>query len=668
MRFSKFLIIFILFFVVFAKAENISLDYLLKLSKEFKKENKVLLNFEKIDLKLLTYFISSLTGKNIIYPDNLKGEISLIFNKPITIKQAWDIYTAILKSRSYVVVEKNGYYEIIPEGLSRKNTPPITEKPSKSAELATYVYKLKKADIIPLTNILRGLKSPRGVVYSYNPANIIIITDTKDNIENLKSLISFVDNLSGDQVIKIYNLKYAKSSEVSSAINAILSDNTKKGVFYRVINLNSLNSIAVKAPSNLINQIDNFIKSVDKPLSTENINQRTFYTIKLKNSKAEELANILNKLLENIQLVSVQQANTKTEKIKGKTVIVRPPNINSNKDKPKVIADKFTNTLIVYANKAEFQAIKNLVENLDKQKKQVLITALIAEVSQKALKEIGVRWQIFGSSGGAAFKGGISTEGFYNLVGSTNFAAGILTSSGRSVNVSGNTLFFPDLLFLMSLLEKGTGFNIVSSPKILTMDNSKALINVSQVTPFASSLKFDVNGNPIINYDYKEVGLKLEVTPHINGKNIVMELHQETNEVIGFEKPQIGQISYVVPITSKREIDTSITVENGKTVVLGGLISKKTIDTMEGVPLLSDIPLIGNLFKYKSKEFNKTNLFVFITPFIINTPEDIAKITEEHQKILEKLNKMKKTNKKIRKVETKKKKDIIEDYNSYFGR
>jgi len=288
-------------------------------------------------------------------------------------------------------------------------------------------------------------------------------------------------------------------------------------------------------------------------------------------------------------------------------------------------------------------------------------------VSEQALKEIGVRWQVFGSQGGAAFRGGISKEGFYNIIGSTNFVAGVLSTSGENVEIGGNVLFFPDLLFLFSLLERGTGFNIVSSPKILTMDNIEASINVSQVTPFAQSVKFDINGNPIINYDYKEVGLILKVTPHISGDNIVMEIHQEVNEVIGYEKPQIGEISYVVPITSKRELNTTITVTNGKTIVLGGLVSKKTIKTMEGVPFFSSIPIIGNLFKYRSEDLNKTNLFVFLTPFIIEKPEDLARITEEHQKLSEALLKGKKKEEKAKEVEKKENKDIFENYRGYFG-
>jgi len=624
----------------------------LNLSKEFRKTGKVYFNFEEIDLKTFTYFISSLTGNNIVVSTDIKGNISLIFSEPVSIKDAWNIYTAVLKSRNYSLIDRGSFYEVVSAAFSRNITPPVKKEMNISDELVTYVYKVKYGDITHILNILRSLKSPRGTVLSYNPSNIVVITDTQSNIKNLKNILLMIDTKSEGLKIKIYRLNYANSVEVKQALTSLFSDLNKRGVVVKVFNMKSHNIVIVKTTEDLLKKIDNVIEKLDKPI--ENPSYRRFWTIYLKNSKAEDIAEIVNKLFANITLLKpeIKRRNKKT----GITPV--------SKEKPKIVADKISNTIIIYANKNEYEAIKELIQDLDQEKKQVLVTALIAEVSEKALKEIGVRWQIFGTKGGAAFKGGVSKEGFYNLLGSSSFVAGVLSSSGTTLNIGGNNLFFPDLLFLFSLLERGTGFNIVSSPKILTMDNIEASINVSQVTPFAQSIKFDVNGNPIINYDYKEVGLILKVTPQISGKNVVMEIHQEVNEVIGFEKPQIGQISYVVPITSKRELKTTITVKNGKTIVLGGLVSKKTIKTMEGVPLLSSVPVIGNLFKYRSEDMNKTNLFIFITPFIIEKPEDLAKITDEHKKISEKL--LKKEVKK-KTIEKKVEKDIFEDYREYFG-
>ncbi len=704
-KIKKILIISMSFVFIFnslsiAEEKELTFQEVIQQAQLFKKSGRAKLNFEKIDLKLLSYFIAELTDKNLVIDPNIKGDVSLIFSKPISIRQAWDIYTAILKSKNYNAIDKGSYVEIVPEGISRKTTPPIITKTTNGDKIATFVYELKNADMNNVMAVLRGLKSPRGNVLPYNPSRTIIITDFASNIGVMKNVLDIIDSVSPEEEVKIYRLQYANSSEVSSSLNVIFSDLTKKGMFFKVYNLKSQNAVIVKAPRKVIDEISDIVKKLDVQMAQPTY--RKFWTVYLKNSKAEDLANILNKLLENIQLVSTEeeaaettkekplkvekkQYKTRAEAIKAKLeeryreevrkiLEKRKTTVKATgkEEKPKVIADKTSNALVIYANQTEYDAIKSLIENLDRRRKQVLVSALITEVSESALKEIGVRWQILGTQGGVGFRGGLSKEDFYSAVKSSGMIAGVLSSGGTNITIGSQTLFFPDLVFLLSLLETGSGFNIISSPKILTMDNQEATINVAQVVPFAESTKFDINGNPIITYDYKEVGLKLKVTPHISGKKVVsMELHQEINEVTKIEKLQLGQISYALPTTSKRELDTTITVENGKTVVLGGLISKKTVKSIQGVPFFSKLPFVGHFFKFNSDEMNKTNLFIFITPFIINSPEDLAKITEEHKKISEELMKLKekkeKEKKKKKKLEKKEKKDIFEEYNKYFG-
>ena len=594
---------------------QLNLDNLLELASKSRNSGKVLFNFEKIDLNLLTYFMTELTGKNIIVNTDLKGEASLVFNEPVTIKQAWDIYTAILKARNYNVIDKGDYVEIVSTREARNIIPPLKQPTGKSTKLITFVYKLKNAKLSDVYRILSRIKR-RGVIAPYYPANVVVITDTEDNIRTIKNILSFIDSIDSHSTIKVYKLKYARANEVATALRNILLDYRN---ILKIYPVNSLNVILVKGNQEVLGKIDRVIDELDG--STDNISLRKFWIIKLKNSKAKDIAKVINQLLRNTKILT---------KGKGK--------VNSNiSGKLTVVADESSNSLVIYATKTEYEAVKSLIDQIDKEKKQILITVLIAEVSQSALREIGIRWQIFGSNGGASFKGGLSRGNFYSVFGSASFVAGGASSSGVNVNINGNAVLFPDLLFLFSLMEKGTGFNVVSSPKLLVLDNTQAQINVSQVVPFATNIKYDVNGNPIINYDYKEVGLILKAKPHISGDNIIIELHQEVNDVIGFENAQVGNLSYIVPKTSKRQIDTVITVKNGKTIVLGGLVSKKTVKSMEGVPILSHIPVIGNLFKYRSENFDKTNLFVFITPYIINKPEDIAKITEEHMRLVKKL-------------------------------
>ncbi|NPA13542.1 MAG: hypothetical protein GXO45_06115, partial [Aquificae bacterium] len=492
MRLGRILLaLFILLHLTPVKGEEVSFERLIQEAREYRKEGKVYFNFENIDLKLLTYFISELTGKNIVLSGDVKGSVSLAFSEPVSIDEAWEIYTSVLKSRNYVVVDKGAYVEVLPASVSRSVVPPVEFFDSQGEELITYVYKLKNADVRQLTAILNGLKSARGKVFSYQPANIVVITDTASNIANLKRVIKTLDTNQENTVLKIYRLKNAVSHEVAQALSIIFSDFSKKGTPVKVYNLKSQNAILVKMPKKLEREVDKLIKELDMPL--ENVAYRTLTVIRLKHAKAKDIANVLNRLLSSISFVSAS-----THKSQQNKKFIPPPTGIPARDKPRVIAEETSNSLVIYANKMEIEALKKIIQDLDKQKRQILITALITEVSQSALKEIGVRWQALGDYGGMAFRGGLTNEGAFSTFGTDGFVIGGISNSAVSVNVNGSTLLFPDLLFVLSLIESGTGFNVISSPKILAMENMKAKINVSQVIPYAQGIKYDVNGNPII--------------------------------------------------------------------------------------------------------------------------------------------------------------------------
>ncbi|WP_457568366.1 type II secretion system secretin GspD [Desulfurobacterium sp.] len=622
---ALFYMLFACFFAVVSPAVaevNPQISALIQNIDEIKKSQELTLNFKDIDVRDLTYFASQLTGKNIVVPSNLSGKITLIFSKPISVRDFWNIYTAILKTRGFAVVDRGKFYEIIPLTRAREETPPLEKRLPSGDELVTFVYRFKNGDVANVERVLGRLRSRRGNLIFYRPANMVVITDTAGNIKNFAAVLKLIDTAEKGTEVKVYSLNYAKASEVAAALKTVYSSLAKRGVPFTVFSVNSENAVLVNARKDIIPDIDRIVSQIDKPASEGK--ERIFHVIYLKNSKADELAETLGKLVKSIAVYSDSGKKRK---------VVR---VASSKDSIKIVPDTSLNALVVYANEKEYKAIESLVSQLDRKRKQVLVSVFIAEVSQKAMKEIGVKWQIFGKNGGAAFRGGLSDADFYSSVGLSSFAAGFLSSSGQSVNIGGTNVFFPNLLALFSLLETGTGFNVISAPKIFTINNKEATIDVSQVTPFAESVKFDVNGNPIINYSYKPVGLVLKITPHISvDSSIVMETHLEVNDVIGYEKPDIGGIQYVVPITSRRELDTTIKVPDGKTIVLGGLISRKTIKTMEGVPLLSSIPIVGNLFKYNSEDTEKTNLFIFMTPYVVETPEEIARITEWHKKMSE---------------------------------
>ena len=320
------------------------------------------------------------------------------------------------------------------------------------------------------------------------------------------------------------------------------------------------------------------------------------------------------------------------------------------KDGMRIGFDRGTNSVIIFGTPLEYESLKAFIEKLDVKRRQVLIAATVVEMSTSKALELGVKWQIFGERGGAAF-GGSSLQDVYSAIISGSFVIGALSKAGRTISIGGTSLFFPDLVLLFSLLEKGSGFNIVSNPKVLTLDNQEAIIKVGQVVPFASGIKFDINGQPVITYDYKEVGLSLSVTPTISEKDIRLLINLSVQEIIDFLRPQIGTLSYAIPVTSNRQLNSDVVVENGQTIILGGLVSSKVLNSKEGIPGFQDIPALGWLFKREVKTEDKVSLFIFLTPYVVESAEELSKITQEHQRLAEELKKLTEKEKKGKREE-----------------
>lgn len=626
---SVLYMLILLFIIIIQKpafsAENqpqnqMDIKQVMDMAEQFKKLKSFKFNFQNIDLKLLTYFMAKVTGRNIIIDPTITGNVTFVSSSKITVQEAWDIFTSILKSQNCIILDRQTHYEILKEGV-KKTIPPLKSTGGSSDRLITFTYEIK-GEPNNLLNVVNSIKSPTAFVALHKPTNILVITEYESNVRTLQNIISILDNKDQNLDVKAFKLDYITGTDAVNILTKLFGDLIQRNINFVVSEVPSY-GVIVKTQKNMFESIEEVIKQIDINAATRDI--KKFYTYTLVYAKADEVADVINKALDNLNLVSADNNSAR----------ISTSQSSSTANKPKVIADKPSNSIIILGNAQEYSIIKSLIDSLDVRKRQVMISAIISEVSDTAIKELGVRWQIITSQGGAAYKGGLSANDLYAQMATSGFATGVMTSSGR--NIGG--MFFPDLLMLFSLAESGTGFHVISSPRVLTVDNAPAQITVSQVIPFASSVKYDINGNPLIGYDYKEVGIKLKLTPRISETNIILDIHQEANDVIGYEKPTVGNVQYMVPITSKRELETQVNVDNGKTVVLGGMVSKKTTKTMDGIPFFKDIPLVGRLFRYDKDQKDTTYLFIFITPHIINTPQDLAKITEEHQKLADELNK-----------------------------
>lgn len=631
-------------------------------TQQIKKTKKVLLNFKDTDISDIVDFMSEITGKNIIVSQDIKGKITLTSSKPVSIEEAYNLFTLILAMNGYAVVEDKNFIRI--EQASNQSILPADSRVS-SGEMEFYIYTPQNTNANELLNTIRPFLS-RSAKTSVNVAsNALIIYEIKANIEKIKEILSTLDDKNIAGTLYVYNLKYANAEEINKTITPIIQIMQRNRQNLIVSPNKDSNSIVIFSDEAMYKDIANIISQLDtERVITEG---RNYFIIPLKYITVNELSKSLqtlfqgaspitpqNQLLQtNQQFQNISQTQQPTDRFTATQPLQQPSTqtqtpISTNQQPQQIPAittkegvrigfDIGTNSVIVYATKSEYEGLKKFIESLDVRRRQVLITATIVEASTKNLLQMGVQWQAVGTLGGAAFRGG-TAESMYQSFLSGNFLLGFINSAGKTVSIGGTSLFFPDLALLFSLLESGTGFNIVSNPKILTLDNQEAEIKVGNVIPFASGVKFDINGQPIITYDYKEVGLTLKTVPRVSSADTLrLSLKLILQEVTDYIRPQVGNLSYAVPVTSNRSLDSDVVVENGQTIVIGGLVSDKNIKTQDQVPGLANIPIIGNLFKYKSDSKEKTTLFVFLTPYIISSPEELSKITQEHQKISEEI-------------------------------
>ncbi len=610
----------------------------------------ILLNFQGAEIREVASFMSEVTGKNIVVDPAVRGKMTLEFSKPLSPEEAWEVFTSALSMYGFGVVEEEGVVRIMPASEAVA-TAKVKERPSKG-EFAVLVYNLRFVDPQTVMNSLRPFLSPFARVSVHSPSNSIIVADTGENIEKAVRILRSLDREEAAGEVKVYKLKFLSAKEAQRIITPLGTVFSKRfGIPLIVSASEEANALVVFTSREAQRSIEEILEKID--VEEVRAEKRSFYIIPLRFVAAEELAESLSSLLGGGVRVGTQVIRPtrrvnyeKRERIptiqkreKPKRPQPRPMPVIRTREGMRIGFDRGTNSLIVYATRSEYEGVKKLVESLDVRRRQVLIAATVVEASTRSLLDIGVRWQVLGERGGAVF-GGSSLTDIYSAFLSGSFLVGVFSDVGRKVTIGGVDLFFPDLVLLFSLLETGTGFNIVSNPKVLTLDNQPAVIKVGQVVPYAEGVKFDINGQPIIVYDYKEVGLELRVTPRISGENLRLTIDLSLQEIIDFVTNQIGATSYTVPVTSNRTVTSDVVVENGQTVIIGGLVSTKTLRTIEGVPGLWRVPVLGRLFRRDVEQEDKTTLFIFITPYIISSPEELSKITRQHRELSERIMRM----------------------------
>ena len=626
--------------------------------------NQATLNFVGADIESVIKAIGHYTNTTFLIDPRVKGTITLVSEKPLTKKQAFQLLTSTLRMQGYAVVTSDGFSKVVPEADAKLQAGPIQAERIRGDQIATQVFRLRHESAAGLVPVLRPLISPNNTINAYPGNNTIVITDYADNLRRLERIIANLDQ-PVDGEIEIIPVEHAIAADLVTIISRLMSDapatpaapqrtnagqqavSADAGAPLLLVDSRTNSIIMRGASQSRINLVRSLVKRLDQPTSKPG----NVHVVHLRNAQATQLAQTLRAVVagENatptgpqqqtqpqMQSVNQQTGNTSAGLQTGpSTPTPQQAALPTGGPGGFIQADPATNTLIITASEPVYRNLRSVIDQLDSRRAQVYVESLIVEISASRAAEFGVQWAGLSGDSGSSYRVGTLTgfsQGGNNLIQQAISIAtdGVPAAPGSGLNFGvfrqvGGRL---TLGALARALETEEDANILSMPNLITLDNEEARIVVGENVPFitgqyTTGLGGSAGVNPFQTIERQDVGLSLRVRPQISeGGTVKMAIYQETSAV----RQQAGAADL---ITSKRSIETNVLVDDGQIIVLGGLIDDKIGDSIEKVPVLGDIPVLGNLFKYQGRSREKRNLMVFLKPTVLRTPQHSTIITTD---------------------------------------
>ncbi|WP_310600969.1 type II secretion system secretin GspD [Desulfobulbus sp.] len=581
----------------------------------------VTIDFNDVDINVFIKYISELTQKNFVVDRDVKGKVTVISPTRISEEDAWRVFESVLEVHGYAAVPSGSVTKIVPSVTARtKNIltlhdgDPLTQ----DDRIVTQIVSLKYAAADEVRNLLAPLVSKNSVLISHASSSMLILTDYQANIARLLEIVRAVDVPSDADEMVVIPLHRTSADSVSKAVSQLFAAGpAQKGMraeTVKVIPFDRTNALIVMASKASMQRIRALIAKLDEDAPRKG-NLRLIY---LQHAKAEELVKVLMNLPGDL-------SGTKGGGMGGSA-----PGGSAVSKEVKLVADTSTNALIVTGPQEEYEALEEIVKKLDIPRRMVYLEALIMEVKVTKDFQIGVEWAGGDGSVIGGFSGGSGANSFSNLrtLGTGHLPAGVtLGVLDKGINIGGVT--FENLGAVVNAYKSDDDVNVIATPQILTTDNKKATIKVGENVPYITS-KNTTSGTQqdYTNYDYKDVATSLTITPQVNQAE-VMRLE------IGVEVIKLKDANNDAPTTFKRTAETTVVVHNEQTVVIGGMIGQDSTTGEYKVPLLGDIPLFGWLFKSHGNKQEKTNLYIFITPHIVENPAELAALYQKKRDTME---------------------------------
>ena len=567
-----------------------------------------ILNYEDVDIKKVTQDIAQFSKKTIILDPRVKGRISIYSNANLNRNQVWDVYLRTIQVNGFSAISEGGFVRIVPDNEATRDN--NISQISSSGDYQTLVIPLENRSIEEVLPMIKPITGRQAHLSSIASINSILIVDRVSNVERIAKLISDLDK-NNSAIISIIKLTNLSSIEAARILEKLKSQNNPTLSKFVAIPFTPSNSIIISANEYVTANINQTLKSLDRDVKSDD----SIDVVYLKYAKSSDIAAILN---------SVSGSFISDDDDGIKTVITH---------------HEKTNSLIISSAEANLATIRNIISQLDIRRAQVLVEAIIVELSETAANSLGVQ-TIFNGTDKDSVPIGVTRFGgsgpdLLSIVGSAADETDVNLSSTASaslLNTQGLIAGFGDLtsgkdnfVGIINAITQDSNSNILATPSLMAMDNELATSIIGQEIPITTGESLGTNNsNPFRTTSRQEVGIKLEVTPQINeGSSVVLQIKIEVSGVAGV--PMSG----IDIITNKRAIETTALVDNNQIIVLGGLVDEDTQDSVSKVPVLGSVPILGRLFQSSSKTTVKKNLMVFLRPTIITDSQSATSASSD---------------------------------------
>jgi len=608
----------------------------------------ILLNFKDASLDTVLAYLSEVAGFVVVTEVEVDGRISVISRQPLSVNEAVSLINTVLREKGYAAVRTGRILRIVTLDEAKKMSIPVRsgndpEKIEASDDVITQVIPIRYADAAKLKEDLASLIPSYADLSANASSNALILTDTAANIRRIVEIVRALDTYMATVAeVKVFQLEYASATDAARLINEIFkeeeptSQQPEGSRFRRMMMFRGrertepqtqeggrsqkvtavaderTNTLVVSAPPDMLEVVESVIRELEANPAEE----QAVFIYRLKNAQADVLEEVLNNLFGQMEQAqqaagASQRGGRRGSRQGGQTPTTAAQTASGLVGQVYVVADEDTNSLLVLTGSKNFDRVKELLADLDRPVPQVVIKVLIAEVTHEKTLDLGVDFSVLNLR-----PSGRGTELF------TDFGVGSQTG-GLIIK-----LVEEDVTAALRALEEVGTLDVLSRPYILASDNQPAVITVGQEVPFPTRVRETGAGETVSSIVYEDIGIILNVTPHINPEGLViMDVSPEISTLTGITIPISETLS--APVFAKRSAESRVAIQDGQTIVIGGLMQDKKTQNVQKVPLLGSIPLLGWFFRRTIEEKTKTELLIFLTPHVALEPQALRAMSED---------------------------------------